>query len=172
MLRNLIVNICDYYGVSVIDLYSKSGFNLQTISTLTFDNLHPNTDGKIVLSKIIAESFLNGKSDSYSRVVTSLDLDDSGTLVKNQGSIPTNNSIVRFDGISGTLIKNSNATLDDSGILTVSTIKPTNLTPLYFPITSFGTNYLSNSNLYFIASESSHKSINFAIFLSSVELSF
>jgi len=79
-LRNLIVQICDYYSINVIDLYTNSGFNLQTIGTLTSDGLHPNLAGKQSLAKIISEAFLGNKSNSF--ISSSPFLSDSNNLAR------------------------------------------------------------------------------------------
>jgi lysophospholipase L1-like esterase len=57
-LRDLIMQICLDYSVQCIDLYSLSGFNLQTIATYTTDGLHPNEDGHTLFADIISKAFL------------------------------------------------------------------------------------------------------------------
>ena len=57
--RDLIVAVCEKYAVPCIDLWAKSQFNLQTFSTYTTDNLHPDAAGSEKLANIIADAFIS-----------------------------------------------------------------------------------------------------------------
>lgn len=69
----LISNVCLDYSVQCIDLYSMSGLNLQTISSLTADGLHPNTDGMIRMAAIVAQAFQgnnsHGRTGNYEDII-------------------------------------------------------------------------------------------------------
>lgn len=58
----LIGQICADYAVQVVDLNAVSGFNLQTIPTLTNDLLHPNIDGNNIIADILVSAFQNGNN--------------------------------------------------------------------------------------------------------------
>lgn len=55
---NAVKNMCEKYGIPVLDLYSVSGINEYTFSTYTDDNIHPNLIGHQLIGEIVA-SFLN-----------------------------------------------------------------------------------------------------------------
>lgn len=57
--RDLIKAVCEKYGVKFIDLWATCQFNLQTISSLTSDGLHPNATGGNILGDIVANSFIS-----------------------------------------------------------------------------------------------------------------
>ena len=60
--RNAIIEVCDYYSIPVLDLYSCSGISPMVnsqVNELMPDHLHPNTKGNLeVLGPKIA-SFMN-----------------------------------------------------------------------------------------------------------------
>lgn len=58
----LISSVCLDYSIQCIDLYSMSGFNLQTIPTYTSDLLHPNSDGRRKLADIVSQAFQGNNS--------------------------------------------------------------------------------------------------------------
>lgn len=69
----LISSICLDYSIQCIDLYSMSGFNLQTIPSYTSDLLHPNVDGRRKLADIVSQAFQGnnskGRSANYEDVL-------------------------------------------------------------------------------------------------------
>lgn len=59
--RNAIIEVCDYYSIPVLDLYSRGGITPMAESqnkTFFVDGLHPNTDGNTRIAYTIA-SFMN-----------------------------------------------------------------------------------------------------------------
>lgn len=54
-----LVSIGELYGIPVVDLYRKSPFNALTISQYTYDNLHPNAMGYMMLGNLIASEIGN-----------------------------------------------------------------------------------------------------------------
>ena len=42
------------YSLPVVDLFAESGFNKYTLSTFTYDGLHPNNDGFVRVANCIA----------------------------------------------------------------------------------------------------------------------
>lgn len=99
-LNNVISNICMYYGVQCIDLYNTANFNLFTIPTLTVDGLHPNTDGRELISNIVASAFRNMNSQGNSNNLTYSDLRIIDAIRKITLKDNTANS--RFDVHDGT----------------------------------------------------------------------
>ena len=66
----LVAQICSDYGVQCIDLYSLSQLNAQTITSLTSDGVHPNSEGASLIGNLVARAFLaknnEGKQTDYS----------------------------------------------------------------------------------------------------------
>jgi lysophospholipase L1-like esterase len=56
-LKNLIVEIAGYYSVNVVDFYSNSGINEETIGTyLSNDKIHPSDAGHTRLAKVLTSA--------------------------------------------------------------------------------------------------------------------
>ena len=45
--------VCQTYSIPVIDLFSKSGLEIENIPKYTIDNLHPNDEGYKMISKVM-----------------------------------------------------------------------------------------------------------------------
>lgn len=52
--RDAIKNFCEHYSLGFIDLYSIGQLNVNTFSTFTYDNLHPNDNLHMIIGNIIA----------------------------------------------------------------------------------------------------------------------
>ncbi|MBB6446853.1 SGNH/GDSL hydrolase family protein [Bacillus benzoevorans] len=52
---NAIREVAELYGIPLIDLYEKSGFNEETFAKWTVDNLHPNDIGYGKISKVMIQ---------------------------------------------------------------------------------------------------------------------
>jgi hypothetical protein len=61
-LSQAISKICSEYATSCIDLFNTSGFNEQTASTLSADNLHPNATGKVIVGNECAKAIKGGSA--------------------------------------------------------------------------------------------------------------
>lgn len=96
-LSALIGQIGRYYSVQVIDLYSNSGFNDKTITTLTADGLHPSAAGNTVLGNIVSQAFLGNSNKGLPVITNSLLTDNipryTGVVFK-PGSITDNGSLI------------------------------------------------------------------------------
>jgi lysophospholipase L1-like esterase len=60
--RNAIIDVCDYYSIPVLDMYSRGGITTMVASQSTAllkDTLHPNKVGNVKISTSIAH-FMNG----------------------------------------------------------------------------------------------------------------
>lgn len=84
----LINQICTDYSIQCIDLYAYSGFNLQTISSVTSDGLHPNSSGTTIISEIIARAF-EGKNNGQTMQdnISTAIYTDKAILHGNTGSL-------------------------------------------------------------------------------------
>lgn len=70
-LAALEATICADYSVQVIDLHSISQFNLQTLSTMTVEGLHPNAVGGKFIAEIIANAFISRISNAGTSIALS-----------------------------------------------------------------------------------------------------
>lgn len=58
--NNVIRQVAAYFGLEVVDLYNDSGITVETLPTLTHDNVHPNALGMDAISEVF-EKALNKK---------------------------------------------------------------------------------------------------------------
>lgn len=129
-MASLISQICASYAIQCIDLYNLSGFNSQTMPTMTSDGLHPSVAGAQVLGDIITSAFVNKKNfgNTFNTVI------DNDYLLKYDG-YTLRNSRIFDDG--------SDVTITDSLKLTaVSPVLSLNNTSL---VDYGGINFLSNN---------------------------
>ena len=60
--RNAIIEVCDFYSIPVLDLYTLSGIspeNENQVENLMPDRLHPNTKGNLEILAPKISSFMN-----------------------------------------------------------------------------------------------------------------
>lgn len=97
-------SVCRYYGVQCIDLYNYAPFNLKTIPTYTTDGLHPNTDGKAYIAKVVSSAFINNNSKSWNTNIgiNNIQINDTVRSLNLNGS--TLSEMLRINKLDGSVI--------------------------------------------------------------------
>jgi hypothetical protein len=149
----LMSQIAADYSVQFIDLNLLSGFNLQTISALTSDGLHPNSAGAEILGNIISNAFISSNSTGVDRRLGSHSGTWVPTLTDSGGGASYTFTVDRATYIrQGTKVEISvkissiEQTGSKTGTLEIGGLPFTAIydTPLNFArLTRFGVNYYS-----------------------------